>query len=126
MPALDRAVSSKIAAFGFACAFLVAAIHVPQPVPSDASQPAWWLYRMTAGTFGRIAVPFYFVVAGYFLARHFGEDSWWRRETAKRLRSLFVPFALWLLLWNAAEGALALASNVRAGAAVRDSRSRRH
>lgn len=118
MQALDRVVSSKIAAFGFVCAFLVAAIHVPQPIPSDVSQPAWWLYRMTAGTFGRIAVPFYFVVAGYFLARHFGEGSWWRRETAKRLKSLLVPFALWLLLWNAVEGALALASNVRDGASA--------
>ena len=118
MPALDRGVSSKIAAFGFVCAFLVAAIHVPQPIPSDVSQPAWWLYHLTAGTFGRIAVPFYFVVAGYFLARHFGERSWWRRETGKRLKSLLAPFFLWLILWNAAEGALALVSNLRSGVAA--------
>ena len=118
MSALDRATSSKIAAFGFVCAFLVAAIHVPQPIPSDAATPVWWLYHMTAGTFGRLAVPFYFVVAGFFLARHFGEPSWWRREASKRLRSLLVPFILWLLMWNAVEGALALASNVRSGVAA--------
>ena len=118
MTAFDSGTSSKIAAFGFVCAFFVVAIHVPQPVPSDASQPAWWLYRLTAGTFGRIAVPFYFAVAGYFLARHFGEGSWWRRETSKRLKSLVVPFVLWLLLWDAAEGVLAVASNVRDGVAA--------
>ena len=37
MPALDRATSSKIAAFGFVSAFLVAAIPVPQPIPADAA-----------------------------------------------------------------------------------------
>ena len=63
-------------------------------------------------------MPFYFVAAGYFLARHFGEHSWWRHETSKRLRSLLVPFILWLLMWNAVEGALALASNVRSGVAA--------
>ncbi len=113
---LDRETSLKIAAFGFVCSFLVAAIHVPQPIPADPEMPAWWLYRLTAGTFGRLAVPFYFVVAGFFLARHFGEDSWWRREAAKRLRSLLVPFVIWLLLWNAMEGGLAAASNIRDGA----------
>ena len=118
MTAIDSGTSSKIAAFGFVCAFFVVAVHVPQPIPSDASQPAWWLYRLTAGTFGRIAVPFYFAVAGYFLAQHFGEDSWWRRETAKRLKTLLVPFFLWLLLWDAAEGALAVASNIRDGVAA--------
>ena len=118
MSALDRATSSKIAAFGFVCAFLVAAIHVPQPIPSDAATSAWWLYHLTAGTFGRLAVPFYFVAAGFFLARHYGERSWWRSETTKRVRSLLVPFILWLLLWNAVEGVLAFASNVRSGVAA--------
>ena len=118
MSALDRATSSKIAAFGFVSAFLVAAIHVPQPIPTDTATPAWWLYHLTAGTFGRLAVPFYFVTAGFFLARHIGEGSWWRRETLKRLRSLLVPFVLWLLLWNATEGVLAVGSNLRSGVSL--------
>ncbi|MBP5543227.1 MAG: acyltransferase [Kiritimatiellae bacterium] len=118
MPLLDAKTSSKIACFGLVCAFFVVMIHVPQPVPSDPATPAWWLVRLSAGTLGRLGVPFYFVVSGFFLARHFGEPSWWRREMAKRVKSLLVPFFLWLLLWNAAEGALAALSNLRSGAAA--------
>ena len=118
MQALDAGTSSKIAGFGFVCAFLVVMIHVPQPVPVDSSTPAWWLFRLTAGTFGRLGVPFYFAASGFFLARHFGEPSWWRNETVKRVASLLVPFLLWLALWNAAEGALAVLSNLRSGAAA--------
>ena len=87
MQALDAGTSSKIAGFGFVCAFLVVMLHVPQPMPADSSTPAWWLFHLTAGTFGRLGVPFYFVVSGFFLARHFGEPSWWRR---RRRRCSFV------------------------------------
>lgn len=120
MRALDQGTSSKIAAFGLVCAFLVIMLHVPQPVPADPSAPAWWLFHLTAGTLGRLGVPFYFVASGFFLARHFGEPSWWRRETAKRVTSLLVPFLVWLALWNVAEGALAVLSNLRGGAAATD------
>ena len=37
MQALDAGTSSKIAGFGFVCAFLVVMLHVPQPVPVDSS-----------------------------------------------------------------------------------------
>ena len=118
MPVLDAKTSSKIAGFGWVCAFLVIMLHVPQPVPVDASTPAWWLFHLTAGTLGRLGVPFYFVASGFFLARHFGEPSWWGRETVKRVRSLFVPFVLWLSLWNAMEGMFAVWANLRSGAAA--------
>ena len=118
MLALDAKTSSKIAGFGLVCAFLVIMLHVPQPVPVDASTPAWWLVHLTAGTLGRLGVPFYFVASGFFLARHYGEPSWWRRETVKRVSSLFVPFMLWLSLWNAMAGLLAVCANIRCGAAA--------
>ena len=66
MQALDAGTSSKIAGFGFVCAFLVVMLHVPQPMPADSSTPAWWLFHLTAGTFGRLGVPFYFAVSGFF------------------------------------------------------------
>ena len=113
---LDAETSAKIAGFGLICAFFVALLHVPQPMPVDTSTPAWWLFHLTAETFGRLGVPFYFVAAGFFLARHYGESSWWCRETSKRMASLLVPFVVWLALWNAEEGALAVLSNLRSGA----------
>ena len=113
---LDAETSAKVAGFGLICAFFVVLLHVPQPMPVDSSTPAWWLFHLTAGTFGRLGVPFYFVAAGFFLARHYSESSWWRRETAKRMASLLVPFVVWLALWNVEEGALAVLSNLRSGA----------
>ena len=36
-----------------------------------ALSPAWWLFHLTAGTFGRLGVPFYFVVSHkYFGEKH--------------------------------------------------------
>ena len=115
MQALDARTSSKIAGFGLICAFFVTMLHVPQPVPVDPSTSSWWLFHLTAGTFGRLGVPFYFVASGFFLARHFDEPFWWRREMSKRLSSLLVPFVLWLALWNVADGGLAALSNLRDG-----------
>ena len=45
-----------------------------------------------------IAVPFFFVVSGYFLAAHFDEDGWWLREARKRIHSLVIPFFVWSIL----------------------------
>lgn len=83
------------------CAFLVVARHagfdgVPGSVP-------WWMYRLACFGVCNIAVPFFFIASGYFLANHFEESGWWKREVAKRLRSLLIPMGFWwviLLLWG--------------------------
>jgi len=117
-PAVSPAASAKIAAFGFLCAFGVVAIHAGLPAPADPSAADWWVYRLTAGTFGRLAVPFYFAAAGFFLARHAGERGWWKREMAKRAKTLAVPFCFWLLAWDGFAVAFQLVANRRAGAAA--------
>lgn len=38
------------------------------------------------------AVPWFFFVSGYFLARHVEEDKWWTHALASRLRTLVVPY----------------------------------
>ncbi len=47
------------------------------------------------------AVPWFFLASGYWMATRFEGGGWscWRRETAKRVRSLLVPYFLWNLLW---------------------------
>lgn len=49
---------------------------------------------MKEGIF-RIAVPYFFVVSGFFLAGHIRENGWWRRACVKRVRSLLLPYLVW-------------------------------
>ena len=46
----------------------------------------------------RIAVPWFFIASGYFIAGRFGESGWYGRAVSKRLRTLLVPFALWAVI----------------------------
>ena len=92
---IDPGTSGKIANLGLVCALLVVVIHVCQP--KEVGSPAWWLYSLTH--IRNMAVPFFFVVAGYLLAGHSDEPGWWKRENLKRLRTLVVPYAIWSLVW---------------------------
>lgn len=114
--AVSESTSRKIAAFGFLGAFGVTMIHAAQPVPGDPAQAGWWFYRLTAGVFGRLAVPFYFAVAGFFLARRAEGAGWWKRETAKRWRTLAVPYFFWLAAWDVFAVGLTMLGNARSGA----------
>ena len=90
---MTKETSQKIKNMGFICALFVVSIHIDWH--ADESQLLWWGKQLIYGGFARIAVPFFFVVSGYFLAAHFDEDGWWTREVGKRIKSLVVPFYLW-------------------------------
>ena len=46
----------------------------------------------------RIAVPWFFVASGFFLAGRAGEPSWYSNAVRKRVRTLLVPFAIWAII----------------------------
>lgn len=94
--AMSPEASRKTKNLGFLCSLLVVAIHAAWPDGPPLSA-AWFIRQGLVEGIGRMAVPFFFVVSGFFLARHFSEKGWWRRETAKRLRSLLVPYVVWSL-----------------------------
>ena len=89
--------SRKIKNLGFLCAVLVVSMHVGWPAGVPLS-PGWFVRQILADGIGRMAVPFFFVVSGFFLARHFDEKGWWRREVGKRLKTLGPPYVAWSLL----------------------------
>lgn len=86
--------SQKIKNMSLLCAFLVVSIHV-EWTHSHSITAGWLMYHAIKQGVARIAVPFFFVVSGFFLAQHFDEECWWGREVKKRVMSLVLPFLLW-------------------------------
>lgn len=80
--------SNKIKNMGFMCALLVVMQHIPQ---------SEWIVRMGALT--QIAVPFFFVISGYFFVKDANQKKWWTKAVAKRLRTLLIPYLVICLSW---------------------------
>lgn len=102
--------SEAIRAVSFLCALLVVPIHCTSATTlwifGEVSAPRWAVALQLLGsdTVSRLAVPWFFVVSGFFLAHHLTASAkesdvlaWWRSSILKRLLSLGVPF----LVWNA-------------------------
>lgn len=90
--------SAKIANMGIVCAFLIVLNHLHPQMPTGSI--LWWMDHIL-GNHGlsAIAVPYFFVAAGYLMSGHIGEDHWWRKEVFKRIHSLVVPFFIWNLVY---------------------------
>ena len=89
----------KVSNASFFAALMVVAIHTSgrEPWTIENGTALWWLEAIGhCGVFG-IAVPFFFICSGYFLARHMEECGWWRRECIKRARTLLAPYVFWCL-----------------------------
>lgn len=96
MSSVSAETSQKIKNMSIICVLLVVVIHVNWYIESIGL--TWFIKEVLVEGIARIAVPFFFVVSGYFLAAHFDEEGWWARETKKRLYSLVVPFFVWSIL----------------------------
>lgn len=95
---ISEALSAKMANMSFACACMIVLFHAT-PAP-QAGSFAWWLCHLL-GREGicMIAVPWFFLSSGFFLAGHLGEcEGWWKREVVKRIRSLVIPFYIWMVV----------------------------
>lgn len=90
--------SIRISLLKFVCAILVVAIHSPYMwnttlVPNGQGQASFSSFGLT-----RIAVPFFFVCSGYFLAKHLGTTKDWLAAVRRRVRTLLVPFFIWTII----------------------------
>ena len=94
MQKIPLPLSNKIANMSLLCSLMVICIHVLKRTQAPGSF-AWRCRQLSGEGLCRIAVPFFFAAAGYFLAMHFCEKGWYKREVLKRIRTLAVPFVVW-------------------------------
>lgn len=74
--------SAKFANMSFVCACLVVCIH-------------------SGGFLGpivNVAVPFFFLVSGYMLARHMNEEEWYGSALRTRLKTVVIPYVCWCVI----------------------------
>ena len=70
----------------------------------DRGTVGWYVTEITRGGLSRMAVPYFFLASGFFLAGHVGEQGWWKREARKRIGTLLIPLVIWCLIgtiWGA-------------------------
>jgi fucose 4-O-acetylase-like acetyltransferase len=105
--------SEKIKAIGFLCALLVVPIHCP--TISRCGEASWWIVALqTVGcdTISRLAVPWFFITSGFFLALGFQKSGTqlftftsrfhlnsWISVIRKRFVSLLIPYFLWNIIY---------------------------
>lgn len=85
MRGLSSTVSNKFAKMSLLCALLVVVLHV-------GAGPKWIGKGLSLTA---IAVPMFFLMAGYLFAGRMGEAGWWQRQVKSRLRSLVIPYVFW-------------------------------
>lgn len=94
---ISDASSNKIANLGFVCALLVVFVHV-ECRPHVIGSSAWIVWFFLRYVMATMAVPYFFVVSGFFLARHCENAGWWKSAVQKRVKSLLVPLFFWCAL----------------------------
>lgn len=108
--------STKISKVSLICAFFVVCIHC-KPTGTVGGF-TWWVNETFNKGICSIAVPFFFVVSGFFLAKHFHENHWWKREVNKRIKSLLIPYVSWSILYFLYAISLILIANIIANTSL--------
>lgn len=112
---MDERFSNKILNASLLCAVLVATIHVGPG--SGEMDSGWWFRAIFTNGISTIAVPFFFLVSGYFLAVHVDEQGWWMTSVLKRIRTLLVPMFLCGLVTSLILSPIGIIADLNAGRA---------
>lgn len=92
----------------FIATILVVMCHVDNVIPANDRT---WLVRYLGGYFSMANVANFFLLSGFFLAKCYGENHWYRNAVMKRLRTLLLPYVLWNLIGLAVVVLIGVAKN---------------
>lgn len=101
--------SKKLSLLSFIAAVLVVCLHAPTTPEKGAS---WCIETFVSTHLSSIAVPFFFVVSGFFLGRRVDDDHWYKRAVANRIRTLFVSYAIWCMILALVRNMNSLIANI--------------
>jgi len=112
---ISSVVSNKLSVMSLFCAFLVLFIHIGI---STYNLGPWVVRAFFSHGLGKIAVPFFFLAAGYLLAGHFNDNQWYKREVVKRIRTLLIPLIIWCIAWYVYWITMIVCANILKGRCV--------
>lgn len=98
MKQITETVSNKFSNMAILCAALVVIIHCRPDFAMGTV--AWWCQQLLEEGLCTIAVPFFFIASGFFLAGRIGATGWYGDAVKKRVRTLLVPYFLWCVLFS--------------------------
>ena len=115
MPACSALTSRTINALRFPCAVLVVLIHLFKPVPEETFPYGFFRTLEIAFSDGlaRIAVPIFFFISGFLFFSKLQRWDWsaYSLKIKKRIKTLLVPYLLWVTLAILFDFSLALVRN---------------
>ena len=89
---ISQKLSEWIRAVSFFAALLIVPIHASFLGRVEMSSVEYWTMTIISNGICRVAVPWFFVVSGFFLALSY--KGYWAL-LKKRFQSLYVPFVIW-------------------------------
>lgn len=99
--AVTTSLSNKLRNMSVVSAFMIVVIHCRPHFETGTF--SWWVKQFLENGLTHLAVPFFFLCSGFLLAGKMAEDvkdlAWYKPEVLKRVKSLVVPYFLWLLLY---------------------------
>ena len=92
---IQPALSEHFAKMSVVCSFLVVFVHSEW---NETGISRLLSYAVSWGLCS-IAVPFFFMASGYFLAGHIDEPNYYSRALKSRVKTLLIPFVVWHILF---------------------------
>ena len=112
MLCIDRGLSEKIKVQSFVFTIFVVAAHAGAYSEHLAT-------RIFPSFLVMAAVPFFFFISGLLMFRNYVQSgAWWRKVVLTRLKTLYIPFLLWNVIYFAMKMAVGKVGNAGLGGQV--------